>query len=964
MTNRELATDTRPSILSAEVTPAKEQWLPHLFVALGTPQLIQNQEPITEPERLLAPPREIPLGNYVIQAYDAYNSQEQEFKKSLASESQSGAVFAKKEFLASLYDKNGLSLAGKEVAWHAAQLVCEEHGAFIPYDLIKKALYSFELEMMVSAKSEGTEITEKQLINFRSFVNHLTSYIEVNDLVSRSENITTPQQLFNQVSDYFSANATRFVTSGEQPELTELGKVLAEASYEHFIFPDLSFQDWEGFVKGLSGSDMQYDSLLAAKFNHLLDQERQLVLDSIDLEGIADGKLTIDDLLQEQAKLIHLDQQQEELNLLEQEARAALPAIKRTQYDLRKYIKGVKENGLLNTPLPLFIKSLSSKGLTAGAVLGVAALPATGIINALIKSGVGNVNIDTDNDQTSLKPAGKAKLLSTNSGNCPSQCFTIVHEKNGDTACVRWEDKAEREVESCDGSLGTWAYAETNWLLPNGTRVKPIAWLENLMGNDSGNGNRVIESRDPNPSSCPGNLAKIVPGDTLAQIARGSGVSLEEIIDANPQIRDPSKINAGQEICIPFTTYQQAHATALSQPAHRERPTQTPRPTDIPTPQATATPWAWQGVDTGPCTQELEQLAQSQGSFAKTVEINPGVISWGWGNGPFEQTCGIPNNPDKPLTWDILTENGQRINLDLYTYDLFEPGCTQALIEKGCVPGELIQPITIHDENGQVLGTFEARHRDCFIDIIKHGSGTQQTEITTFCIRPDDPNRIVKGKAEFEPGMVNRAQKEMPEQQATETPTPAPTISIAPESLKQEEIDWDTVIKNTALGVGLVTSFGFAAFVAGVAIRGRKNHVNTSEYREKQSAILLEKMAKDRRKKENKRMKQVTAPVRRAVRAEILRLLKQAVTERIKETTRKTSIALKTTPTRSQTSELRRTALQRSLQRRTEQRAEEPSEELFPTAGAEENQPQASQELFPRTDEMLDFSREDVESLF
>ena len=52
--------------------------------------------------------------------------------------------------------------------------------------------------------------------------------------------------------------------------------------------------------------------------------------------------------------------------------------------------------------------------------------------------------------------------------------------------------------------------------------------------------------------SCPnGQIYRVVRGDTMFEIARRYGISLESLIRANPQIADPNQIFPGQEICIP-----------------------------------------------------------------------------------------------------------------------------------------------------------------------------------------------------------------------------------------------------------------------------------------------------------------------------------------------------------------------------------------------------------------------------
>lgn len=53
---------------------------------------------------------------------------------------------------------------------------------------------------------------------------------------------------------------------------------------------------------------------------------------------------------------------------------------------------------------------------------------------------------------------------------------------------------------------------------------------------------------------CPnGQIYRVVRGDTMFEIAQRFGISLESLIRANPQIADPNRIFPGQEICIPIT---------------------------------------------------------------------------------------------------------------------------------------------------------------------------------------------------------------------------------------------------------------------------------------------------------------------------------------------------------------------------------------------------------------------------
>lgn len=56
----------------------------------------------------------------------------------------------------------------------------------------------------------------------------------------------------------------------------------------------------------------------------------------------------------------------------------------------------------------------------------------------------------------------------------------------------------------------------------------------------------------PRPPRCEnGFLYTVRRGDTMFRIAVRFGVSLEELIDANPQVADPNRIFPGQVLCVP-----------------------------------------------------------------------------------------------------------------------------------------------------------------------------------------------------------------------------------------------------------------------------------------------------------------------------------------------------------------------------------------------------------------------------
>lgn len=52
-------------------------------------------------------------------------------------------------------------------------------------------------------------------------------------------------------------------------------------------------------------------------------------------------------------------------------------------------------------------------------------------------------------------------------------------------------------------------------------------------------------------ANCPGFIYTVKKGDTMFQLARRYGITLEELIAANPQVPDPNRLTIGQQLCIP-----------------------------------------------------------------------------------------------------------------------------------------------------------------------------------------------------------------------------------------------------------------------------------------------------------------------------------------------------------------------------------------------------------------------------
>ncbi|HBF38025.1 MAG TPA: hypothetical protein DDW50_11955 [Firmicutes bacterium] len=78
----------------------------------------------------------------------------------------------------------------------------------------------------------------------------------------------------------------------------------------------------------------------------------------------------------------------------------------------------------------------------------------------------------------------------------------------------------------------------------------------------------------PMTPNCAGNQTyRVVSGDTMFEIARRFGITLDALIAANPQIPDPNLIFPGQEICIPGSLM-----TPMPAPIQMPMPTPAPMP--------------------------------------------------------------------------------------------------------------------------------------------------------------------------------------------------------------------------------------------------------------------------------------------------------------------------------------------------------------------------------------------------
>jgi len=74
-----------------------------------------------------------------------------------------------------------------------------------------------------------------------------------------------------------------------------------------------------------------------------------------------------------------------------------------------------------------------------------------------------------------------------------------------------------------------------------------------LLGNRRVSSGFMVVVPLPEPPACPdGTLEVVRPGDTLFVIAERCGVSIESIVRANPQVRDPNNVYVGQMVCVPL----------------------------------------------------------------------------------------------------------------------------------------------------------------------------------------------------------------------------------------------------------------------------------------------------------------------------------------------------------------------------------------------------------------------------
>jgi murein DD-endopeptidase MepM/ murein hydrolase activator NlpD len=119
---------------------------------------------------------------------------------------------------------------------------------------------------------------------------------------------------------------------------------------------------------------------------------------------------------------------------------------------------------------------------------------------------------------------------------------------------------------------------------------------------------------------------KIRPGDTLSKIARNNGISMTQLLQANPQITDPNKIRVGDVITLPNGAIDLTTDTTKPLP-----PIPAPPPTTTP-----ATPEPTTSSSSSSVGGALgEALAEALGELSAKYETGgrgPGTVSTGSGD--------------------------------------------------------------------------------------------------------------------------------------------------------------------------------------------------------------------------------------------------------------------------------------------------------------------------------------------
>lgn len=137
-------------------------------------------------------------------------------------------------------------------------------------------------------------------------------------------------------------------------------------------------------------------------------------------------------------------------------------------------------------------------------------------------------------------------------------------------------------------------------------------WMSGLFGGGEGGGG----TPGPGPGETPGDTTyKIQSGDTLSDIAKRTGTSVDALMQANPQLTNPDVLNTGQEIKLaPAMSGEPVYKDGVGTAADTFKKIGTGQYTDSPISQAGAQKW---GLKEGYIDQETtvfyRRLAEAKG---------------------------------------------------------------------------------------------------------------------------------------------------------------------------------------------------------------------------------------------------------------------------------------------------------------------------------------------------------------
>lgn len=116
---------------------------------------------------------------------------------------------------------------------------------------------------------------------------------------------------------------------------------------------------------------------------------------------------------------------------------------------------------------------------------------------------------------------------------------------------------------------------------------------------------------------------KVKPGDTLSKIAKRNGISLAQLLKANPQITNPDRIQVGQIVNLPDTS------TETTQPLPANV---VPALTPAATPATGTTAGAAAGAAAGALGEALAEALGTLSAKYETGGRGPGTVSTGAGD--------------------------------------------------------------------------------------------------------------------------------------------------------------------------------------------------------------------------------------------------------------------------------------------------------------------------------------------